>query len=111
LKHRVPRCVLPKGYHRGVAQLSNALNHVLPLNIAHAQVPKVSHAAHWCFGVAQVRGAGEEDLEELKERELRQFEEEKRKIMAEMARMEAEAEALADVEDDDLPPPPAPPPA
>jgi hypothetical protein len=61
--------------------------------------------------VAQVRGAGEEDLEELKERELRQFEEEKRKIMAEMARMEAEAEALADVEDDDLPPPPAPPPA
>ena len=61
--------------------------------------------------MAQVRGAGEEDLEELKERELRQFEEEKRKIMAEMARMEAEAEALADVEDDDLPLPPAPPPA
>ena len=57
----------------------------------------------------QVRGTGEEDLEELKERELRQFEDEKRKIMQEMARMEAEAEQLADVEDDELNPPPPPP--
>ena len=57
-----------------------------------------------------MRGTGEEDLEELKERELRQFEDEKKKIMAEMARMEAEAEQLADVEDDELDPPPPPPP-
>jgi hypothetical protein len=62
-----------------------------------------------CVNGQQVRGTGEEDLEELKERELRQFEDEKRRIMQEMARMEAEAELLADVEDDELNPPPPPP--